>query len=90
MARVLLANVSAMPARERNATRWLLLDETARVHHPRVGDLEFEVEALRSHDDEDQTLFVYLPKPGSRTEEALADLSNWQDTPERLIWPSRV
>jgi transcriptional regulator with XRE-family HTH domain len=30
MARALLADFPAMPARERNATRWILLDETAR------------------------------------------------------------
>ncbi|MGW5360859.1 helix-turn-helix transcriptional regulator [Actinopolymorpha pittospori] len=151
MARVLLTNFSAMPARERNATRWLLLDERARavyrnwedvasdivgclrldavrrpddprtselvgelsarspefrkwwasqrvvtrcgekhLHHPVVGDLEFEVEALRSHDDEDQTLFVYLPKSRSRSEQSLADLSSWQDSPGRMDRPSPV
>ena len=45
---------------------------------------------LRSHDEEDQMLFVYLPKPRSRSEEALADLSSWQDSPGRVVRPSRV
>jgi transcriptional regulator with XRE-family HTH domain len=151
MARVLLADFPAMPARQRSAARWVLLDEGARsvyrnweevasdivgwlrldaasrpgdprtgdlvdeleakspefrkcwasrrvvtrcggkvLHHPRVGELEFQVEALRAPDDEEQTLFVYLPKLGSRSQEALADLACCKESPARECWPRPV
>ena len=139
MACLLLADFTTMPARQRNAARWLLLDEGARslyrnwekvaadivaclrldagrypddprtselvgelamkspefrrwwanrrvvthcqdvkrLHHPIAGNLELKVEALVSAEDSEQQLFVYLPEPGSRSEEALRLLAAW-------------
>ncbi|MEV6997724.1 helix-turn-helix transcriptional regulator [Streptomyces sp. NPDC093982] len=140
MARALLADFDAMPVRDRNAARWIMLDEAARslfadgwekvaslfvgtlrmdaaqhpddartaelvgelsmksaafrrwwavqkvvqinhdtkvLHHPVVGELTLRTEALAFPGDPDQTLFVYLADPGSRSEEALAVLSSW-------------
>lgn len=42
-----------------------------------VGELTLRTEALALPGDPDQTLFVYLADPGSRSEEALAVLSSW-------------
>ncbi|MBM2618605.1 helix-turn-helix domain-containing protein [Actinoplanes sp. LDG1-06] len=138
MARLLLADFDAMPARQRNAARWLVLDEGARslwgdawektasamtgalrmdaarypddprttelvgelsmhsehfrrwwadhlvteqghdaktLYHPIIGRIELASEAL-SLPDPGQTLFVYLAKPGSEAEDALALLAH--------------
>jgi hypothetical protein len=134
MARRLMADFPAMPSRERNATRWIVLDEGARslfgdgwadvaatvvgtlrmdaarhpddrrlaelvgelsirsehfrrwwagqnvvewgqgcktLHHPVVGHLTLETEAITFPGDPDQTLIVWLAKPGSPSQHAL-------------------
>jgi transcriptional regulator with XRE-family HTH domain len=134
MARRLMADFPAMPARERNATRWIVLDEGARslfgdgwadvaayvvgtlrmdaarhpddrrlaelvgelsirsehfrrwwagrtvvewgqgsktLHHPVVGQLTLDTEAVTFPGDPDQTLTVFMGKPGSPSQHAL-------------------
>jgi transcriptional regulator with XRE-family HTH domain len=134
MARRLMADFPAMPARERNATRWIVLDEGARslfgdgwadvaayvvgtlrmdaarhpddrrlaelvgelsirskhfrrwwaaqtvvkwgqgsktLHHPVIGQLTLDTEAVTFPGDPDQTLIVFMGKPGSPTQYAL-------------------
>ncbi|NMO52885.1 helix-turn-helix domain-containing protein [Actinoplanes sp. TBRC 11911] len=134
MARLLLADFNAMPARDRNAARWLILDEGARslfagdwdgvasdmigmlrmdaarhpddpkttalvgelsmkshdfrrwwadqkvvefgygsktLHHPLVGELVLETEAMTFPADPDQMLIAFLAKPASPSRHAL-------------------
>jgi transcriptional regulator with XRE-family HTH domain len=134
LARLLGADFPAMPARDRNVTRWVMLDEGARslfgdgwadiasfivgilrmdaarhpddprlaklvgelsirsdhfrrlwaerkvvewsqgsktLHHPMVGRLTLDTEAVTFPGDPDQTLIVYLAKPGSPSQHAL-------------------
>ncbi|MDL5156218.1 helix-turn-helix transcriptional regulator [Actinomycetospora termitidis] len=143
LARALLADFHAMPARERNLTRWILLDPAARelyldwrtiasemtailrldagrypddprtadlvgelavksedfnrwwghqkvlergggskrFHHPVVGDLAIDYEAMILPADPDQTLFVYTAQPGA-SQEAMRLLASWSlDSP---------
>ncbi|BCY09587.1 helix-turn-helix transcriptional regulator [Actinoplanes sp. L3-i22] len=153
MARLLFADFRAMPARERNATRWLILDEGARslfaadwervaadmvgtlrmdaarhpddpktialvgelsmrsqdfrrwwaeqrvvefthgtktLHHPLVGELVLETEALTLPGDPDQALMVYLAKPGSPARHGLDLLAAWAgpEAPEPVVRPA--
>lgn len=146
MARVLLADFDAMPVRERNAARWIVLDEAARsffadgwekvasqivgmlrmdaarhpddtrtaelvgelsmksahfrrwwadqkvvqltydvknLHHPIVGRLTLDTEALTFPGEADQTLLTFLAAPGSPSDEALKVLSAWAADPDR-------
>lgn len=145
LARALLADFHAMPARERNLTRWILLDPAARelyrdwrtiasemvailrleagrhpddpqttdlvgelavksadfnrwwprqkvlergggtkrFHHPVVGEVTIDYEALTLPADPDQTLFLYTARPGA-SEEAMRLLASWSlDAPHR-------
>ncbi|GHH78755.1 transcriptional regulator [Streptomyces sulfonofaciens] len=50
---------------------------TKRFHHPVVGDLTLEYEALTPSGDPDQTLGVYTAEPGSPSDHALRLLSDW-------------
>ncbi|MFE4960293.1 hypothetical protein ACFRCW_41725 [Streptomyces sp. NPDC056653] len=50
---------------------------TTHYRHPVVGDLHFSYESLQPPGDENQTLCVYLPEPGSATAESLRILSSW-------------
>ncbi|WP_436532859.1 helix-turn-helix transcriptional regulator [Actinoplanes sp. HUAS TT8] len=142
MARLLFADFPAMPARERNATRWLILDEGARslfaddwervaadmvgtlrmdaarhpddprtvalvgelsmrsqefrrwwaeqkvvefsfgvktLHHPLVGAVRLETEALTLPGDPDQMLMVYLARAASPARHALDLLATWSE-----------
>lgn len=45
--------------------------------HPLVGDLHFVYESLQLPGDDNQTLYVYIPEPGTATEESLRILSSW-------------
>lgn len=51
---------------------------TKDYHHPLVGDLTINYQALTPGDDPDQTLFVYSTVPGSSSEAALHLLANWK------------
>ncbi|MFJ3394817.1 helix-turn-helix transcriptional regulator [Leifsonia aquatica] len=44
---------------------------TKRIHHPEVGDLELDYEALDLPADRDLVLFVCAPEPGSPSEERI-------------------
>ncbi|MGQ5640136.1 MULTISPECIES: helix-turn-helix transcriptional regulator [unclassified Streptomyces] len=50
---------------------------TMHYRHPLVGDLHFSYESLQPPGDENQTLCVYIPEPGSATAESLRILSSW-------------
>ncbi|GAA3421935.1 helix-turn-helix transcriptional regulator [Streptosporangium vulgare] len=48
-----------------------------RYHHPLVGELTLDYEALTPDGDPDQTLAVHTAEPGSPSEHALRLLSSW-------------
>lgn len=50
-----------------------------RFHHPIVGDLMLQYEALAVTGDPDQVLGVYTAEPGSASEESLRLLSSWSE-----------
>ncbi|MFE6736079.1 helix-turn-helix transcriptional regulator [Microbacterium sp. NPDC057650] len=58
-------------------TRWAAHDVrfhragSKRIHHPDVGDLEFDYEGLELPSDPDLILYVMTPSPGTPTEERL-------------------
>ena len=54
-----------------------------RYHHPVVGELTINYEALPIPDALDQTLFIYTAEPGSPSEQALQLLANWSLAPAR-------
>jgi len=51
------------------------------LHHPVVGDLTLDYEALDLPGDEGQRILVYSAEPGSRSQEALDLLASWAATP---------
>jgi transcriptional regulator with XRE-family HTH domain len=60
-----------------------------RYHHPVVGDLTIDYQALTLPDDPDQTLFIYTTKPGTPSYEALQLLAHWtQETTTPAPEPS--
>ena len=54
---------------------------TKRFHHPIVGDLTLNFEALELAADPGQRLNVYTAEPGSPSQEALNLLASWITTP---------
>lgn len=52
-----------------------------RFHHPVVGDLELDFEALELPADGGQRLLVYSAEPGSPSHHALQLLASWASTP---------
>ncbi len=54
---------------------------TKRIHHPIVGEMELNFEAMALAADVGLALNVYTAEPGSRSEEALRLLSSWTATP---------
>ncbi|MFD8965670.1 helix-turn-helix transcriptional regulator [Streptomyces sp. NPDC059568] len=55
-----------------------------RYHHPVVGDLDLEYEALTPVGDPEQTLGLHTAEPGSPSEQALRLLASWT-APERDV-----
>jgi transcriptional regulator with XRE-family HTH domain len=55
---------------------------TKSYHHPLVGDLTVDYQALTPNDDEDQTVFVYSTPAGSASRAALELLAQWQTRAE--------
>ena len=55
---------------------------TKRIHHPVVGDLELNYEALTLDADDDLRLALYTAEAGSASQQALELLANWTATPE--------
>lgn len=54
-----------------------------RLHHPVVGDLELNFEAMELPSDPGLILLVYTAPPGSPTADALAMLASWASTQEQ-------
>lgn len=54
---------------------------TKRIHHPAVGDLEFDYEAFTLPSDPALTLFAYTTKSGSSSEERVRLLGSLAATP---------
>lgn len=55
---------------------------TKHVHHPLVGELNLNFEAMELVADPGLTMFVYTAEPGSRSEEGLNLLASWAATPD--------
>lgn len=51
------------------------------LHHPVVGDLEFDGESLQLTTDNDLALIAYTYRPGSTTAEAITFLTHWVPQP---------
>ena len=60
---------------------------TKRMHHPVVGDLILDYEALTVTDDPEQTLGLHTAEPGSPSEQALRLLASWASETARLPRP---
>lgn len=52
---------------------------TKGYHHPVVGELTVQYQALTPSGDEDQVLIVYTTEPGSASDTALRLLATWHD-----------
>ena len=52
-----------------------------RLHHPIVGDLTLNYEALDLPADSGQRMLVYTAEPGSPSHDALDLLASWATTP---------
>jgi transcriptional regulator with XRE-family HTH domain len=61
-----------------------------RLHHPVVGDLDLNYQALELPSDPGLTLLVYTAAAGSPTHDALALLASWAATPEQADQPVTV
>jgi hypothetical protein len=59
-----------------------------RLHHPVVGDLTLDYEALTPNGDPDQILGVYTAEPGSASEQALRLLASWTSEPATMPRPN--
>lgn len=55
-----------------------------RLHHPVVGDLELNFEAMELPSDPGLTLLVYTAPPGSPSADALQLLASWASTQDHL------
>lgn len=51
-----------------------------RLHHPIVGDLELDWEALTVSADPDQQIYIWTAQPGSPSADALNILAAWTAT----------
>ena len=71
------------------ATRWAAHNVryhrtgVKRLHHPVVGDLELDYEALDLPGDPGLRMFVYTAAPGSPSADALALLASWAATQDQ-------
>lgn len=54
-----------------------------RFHHPIVGELTVNYEAMELVADPGLTMFVYTTEPGSKSEQALNLLASWTATPDQ-------
>ena len=52
------------------------------VHHPLVGELNLNFEAMELVADPGLTMFLYTADPGSKTEQGLNLLASWSATPD--------
>jgi transcriptional regulator with XRE-family HTH domain len=58
---------------------------TKRLHHPVVGDLELNYEAMELSADAGLRLAVFTAEPGSRSEDTLNLLASWAATPDHAV-----
>jgi transcriptional regulator with XRE-family HTH domain len=58
---------------------------TKNLHHPVVGDLTLQWEALHLPNDPDQRILVYAAQPESPSQHALNLLASWAVTPGAII-----
>jgi hypothetical protein len=56
---------------------------TKRFHHPIVGELTVNFEAMEFVADPGLTMFVYTTEPGCKSEQALNLLASWTATPQQ-------
>ncbi|MFF3563772.1 helix-turn-helix transcriptional regulator [Streptomyces sp. NPDC002574] len=80
--------VGELSLRDRNFRTWWAAHDVERrtfgrklFHHPVVGDLTLDYEALAVTGDADQVLGIYTAEPGSSSEQALALLASWSGDP---------
>jgi transcriptional regulator with XRE-family HTH domain len=80
----LAALIGELSLRDEDFRRWWADHDVARrtfgskhFHHPVVGDLTLDYEALAVTGDPDQVLGIYTAEPGSPSEEALRLLASW-------------
>jgi transcriptional regulator with XRE-family HTH domain len=80
----LAALIGELSLRDRDFRRWwadhdvlLRTHGAKRYHHPVVGDLVLDYEALTPTGDPDQTLGLHTAEPGSPSEQALRLLASW-------------
>jgi len=57
---------------------------TKRFHHPIIGELTVNWEAMELVADPGLTMFVYTAEPGSKSEQALNLLASWIATPDQI------
>ena len=59
-----------------------------RIHHPVVGDLDLNFEAMSLASDPNLTMLIYTAEPGNATADALKLLASWEATQDlRLTAP---
>ena len=81
------SSASCQPAATSSAVRWAAHNVkfhrtgAKTLHHPVVGDLTLDYEALDLAGDSGQRILVYSAEPGSRSQEALDLLASWASTP---------
>lgn len=81
---------------EEFAARWARHDVryhrtgVKRLHHPVVGDLELDYEALDFPGDPGLRMFVYTAAPGSPSADALAVLGSWAATQDQAEQASPI
>jgi transcriptional regulator with XRE-family HTH domain len=80
----LAALIGELSLRDEDFRRWWADHDVTRrtfgskhFHHPVVGDLTLDYEALAVTGDPDQVLGIYTAEPGSPSEEALRLLASW-------------
>jgi hypothetical protein len=80
--------VGELSLRDQDFRRWWAEHEvynhsygSKRLHHPLVGPLTLDYEALTVTDDPEQTLALHTAEPGSPSEEALRLLASWTTAP---------
>ena len=55
---------------------------TKRLHHPLVGDLTLDYEAMELAGDTGQRIIIYSAEPASPTHDALTLLASWTSSPQ--------
>jgi len=60
---------------------------TKKLHHPVVGDLEIDFEAMEFPSDPGLTMIIYTAPPGSPTTDAFKLLASWSATTPEYVTP---